>query len=295
MFNLVGTIELVLDIKATLGESPAWDHDNQLLYWVDILEKKVHIYNPVTKEKRCIILEKHIGAIAPKSTDVAVIALEDGFYFLNLRTEEVTCINNPETHIKNNRFNDGKCDAYGRFWAGTMDKSYVKGRGALYCLDTNLKVDKKLSSVGLSNGLTWSLDNKQLYYIDTLNRDVCCFEYNLNTGEIRNPVQIIKFAAHEGLPDGMTIDEEGMLWIAHWGGGKVSRWNPNTGKMLSAIDVPAINVTSCIFGGKDLDELYITTARDGLSAEQLQMYPYSGGLFKIQMNIKGIQTYSYKG
>lgn len=287
-------LELVLNIKASLGESPAWDHTNQILYWVDILEKKVHIFNPVTFENRSIILKKQIGAITPKTTDEAVVALEDGFYFLNIKTEEVSCINRPEIHMKNNRFNDGKCDAYGRFWAGTMDKSYIKGQGTLYCLDTDLIVKKKVGNVGLSNGLTWSIDNKYFYYIDTLNNDVICFNYDITTGEISNPVRIIMFPEHEGMPDGMTIDEEGMLWIAHWGGSKVSRWNPNTGKMISSIDVPAINVTSCIFGGKDLDELYITTARTGLSKEQLQMYPYSGGLFKIKLDIKGTATYSYK-
>lgn len=292
---VVGELELVLDVKATLGEGPCWDRAKQLLYWVDILEKKVNIFNPVTNENRAIQLEQYVGAIVPRNIDEAVLVLENGFYFLNYSTEEVILIDEPERHLENNRFNDGKCDAYGRFWAGTMDKSSAEEQGALYCLDTKRKVKKKLDKVGLSNGLAWSPDNKFMYHIDTLTKKVSCFNFNIETGDIENPIDIITFPEGEGFPDGMTIDEEGMLWIAHWGGSKVSRWNPKTGKQLTAIDIPALNVTSCVFGGKELNELYITTARTGLSEEQLNNYPLSGGLFRIKLDIKGSPTFSFRG
>ncbi|RXJ04651.1 SMP-30/gluconolactonase/LRE family protein [Anaerobacillus alkaliphilus] len=292
---MVRELELVLDIKATLGEGPCWDSKKQLLYWVDILEKRVYIFNPRTNENRCIQLNHYVGAIVPRNSGGAVLALEKGFYFLDTQTETLSLIDEPEKHIVNNRFNDGKCDANGRFWAGTMDKSYHKEQGALYCLNTNLAVKKQLSKVGLSNGLAWSPDNKFFYYIDTLTRKVVCFDFHLSTGEIENPREIIYFPEEEGMPDGMTIDEDGMLWIAHWGGSKVSRWNPKTGEQLTAIEVPALNVTSCTFGGKDLDELYITTARSGLNEDQLKEYPYSGGLFKIKTDVKGVQAYPFKG
>lgn len=295
VFGLVGVLELVLDVKATLGEGPCWDRERQLLYWIDILEKKIYIFNPHTNENHGIQLEQYIGAIVPRNIDEAVVALENGFYFLNYSTEKVTLINEPESHLINNRFNDGKCDAYGRFWAGTMDKSYVKEQGSLYCLDTNRKVEKKLSKIGLSNGMAWSPDNKFMYHIDTLSKKVSCFNYNLVTGDFENPIDIISFPEEEGMPDGMTIDEEGMLWIAHWGGSKVSRWNPKTGEQIGSIEVPALNVTSCTFGGKDLNELYITTAKSGLSEEQLKNYPLSGGLFRIKMYVKGSPSYSFKG
>ncbi|WP_449536340.1 SMP-30/gluconolactonase/LRE family protein [Ferdinandcohnia sp. Marseille-Q9671] len=292
---MVGELELVLDAKATLGEGPCWDSRKQLLYWVDVLEKKINIFNPVTNLNREIQLDQYVGAIVPRNLDEAVVVLENGFYFLHYSTEEVTLIDEPESHMKNNRFNDGKCDAYGRFWAGTMDKSYVEGQGALYCLDKDRNVHKKVTNVGLSNGIAWSPDNKFMYYIDTLTKKVCCFHFTIETGEIGNPIDIINFPEDEGLPDGMTIDEEGMLWIAHWGGSKVSRWNPKTGKQVGSVEVPALNVTSCVFGGKDLTELYITTARSDLSEEQLTKYPYSGGLFRIEMDIKGSPSYSFRG
>ncbi|RCW64979.1 SMP-30/gluconolactonase/LRE family protein [Saliterribacillus persicus] len=292
---MVGELELVLDVKATLGECPWYDSVKQLLYWVDILEKKVYIFNPVTNENRGIQLEQYVGAIVPRNRNEAILAMENGFYYFNFDTEKVIPIDEPESHLPNNRFNDGKCDAYGRFWSGTMNKFYAKEQGALYCLHTNMKVQKKIDKVGLSNGIAWSPDNKFMYYIDTLTKNVCCFNYNVETGDIDNPIDVIKFSDGEGFPDGMTIDEEGMLWIAHWGGSKVSRWNPVTGKQIDSIEVPALNVTSCTFGGENLNELYITTARTGLNKEQLNYYPFSGGLFRINTDVKGSKSYAFKG
>ncbi|WP_223701675.1 SMP-30/gluconolactonase/LRE family protein [Sutcliffiella deserti] len=292
---MAGKLELVLDVKAALGEGPCYDSIQQLLYWVDILEKKVYIFDPATNENRSIQLEQYVGAIVFTTRNEAVLALENGFNYLNFDTEKVTPIDEPEIHLPNNRFNDGKCDASGRFWAGTMNKFNDKGQGALYCLDTNLKVQKKLDKVGLSNGIAWSPDNKFMYHIDTLTKKVCRFNFNVETGDIDTPIDVIRFPDGEGSPDGMTIDEEGMLWIAHWGGSKVSRWNPATGQQIDSIEVPALNVTSCVFGGKDLNELYITTARTGLNKEQLNDYPLSGGLFRIKTDVKGSPSYAFKG
>jgi sugar lactone lactonase YvrE len=292
---MAGEVELILDIRAELGEGPSWDQEKQVLYWVDILEKKVNIFDPITNHNRQIQLEQFVGAIVPRNSDEAVIVLEKGFYVLNLMTGKVTLIDEPEVRKQDNRFNDGKCDVVGRFWAGTMSLSNVPEQGALYCLDTNLNVGKKLSGVGISNGIAWSPDNKWMYYIDTPTNKVVCFDINIETGDIDNPIDVIHFPEGEGSPDGMTIDEEGMLWIAHWGGSKVSRWNPKTGKQLQTIDIPALNVTSCTFGGKELNELYITTARTGMTEEQLARYPYSGGLFRIKMEVKGRPAYYFKG
>lgn len=294
MIGVVGVLELVLDVKATLGEGPCWDSNNQLLYWVDSLEKKVYFFNPVTRDNRVIQLDQYIGSIVPRNQNEAVLALENGFYSLNFDTEKLTLINEQESHLPNNRFNDGKCDANGRFWAGTMNNFYVKEQGALYCLHTNMKVQKKLDKIGISNGIAWSLDNKFMYYIDTLTKNIRRLNYNLATGDIENPIDIIRFPDGEGWPDGMTIDEEGMLWIAHWNDSKVSRWDSKTGNQISSIEVPAGNVTSCTFGGKDLNELYITTARTGLSKEQLNKYPLSGGLFKMKTDVKGSRSYGFK-
>ncbi|MGF9966320.1 SMP-30/gluconolactonase/LRE family protein [Bacillus rhizoplanae] len=286
---MLGELELVIDAKATLGEGPCWDYKKQQLYWVDILEKKVHSYNPITNENKTIFLEQMVGSVVPSESGNMILALENGFHWLNPDTEELQAIYDPESHLQDNRFNDGKCDPAGRFWAGTTDSVGISGEGALYCLDTDLTVKKKLEQVSTSNGLAWSLNHKYMYFIDTPTRKVVRFDYDIHTGHIKNPQDVIVIPKEEGFPDGMTIDEEGMLWIAHWGGSKVSRWNPVNGEQLLTIPIPALYVTSCTFGGSDLNELYITTARMHSTDSS------AGGVFRIKMNIRGCPTYQFNG
>ncbi|MGG2067488.1 SMP-30/gluconolactonase/LRE family protein [Bacillus sp. S14(2024)] len=286
---MLGELELVIDAKATLGEGPCWDSKKQLLYWVDILEKKVHIYNPITNKNKEIFVGQMVGSVVPRESGNMILALENGFHSLNPDTEELQAIYDPESHLQDNRFNDGKCDPAGRFWAGTTDSVGISGEGALYCLDTDLTVKKKLEQVSTSNGLAWSPNHKYMYFIDTPTRKVVRFDYDVHTGHITNPQDVIVISKEEGLPDGMTIDEEGMLWIAHWGGSKVSRWNPVNGEQLLTIPIPALYVTSCTFGGSDLNELYVSTARMHSTDSS------AGGVFRIKMNIRGCPTYQFNG
>lgn len=286
---MLSELELAIDAKATLGEGPCWDSKKRLLYWVDILEKKVHSYNPITNENKTIFLEQMVGSVVPSESGNMILALENGFHSLNPDTEELQAIYDPESHLQDNRFNDGKCDPAGRFWAGTTDSVGISGEGALYCLDTDLTVKKKLEQVSTSNGLAWSPNHNYMYFIDTPTRKVVRFDYDINTGHIKDPQDVIVIPKEEGLPDGMTVDEEGMLWIAHWGGSKVSRWNPVNGEQLLTISIPALYVTSCTFGGSDLNELYITTARMHSTDSS------AGGVFRIKMNIRGCPTYQFNG
>ncbi|PFZ04736.1 SMP-30/gluconolaconase/LRE domain protein [Bacillus pseudomycoides] len=288
---MLGKLELVIDAKATLGEGPSWDSKKHLLYWVDILEKKVHIYDRINGKNKSISLGQMVGSVVPRKSGGMVLALENGFYFLNPVTEEMEAIYDPESHLEENRFNDGKCDPCGRFWAGTTDSIGINGKGALYCLNTSLHIKKKLEEVSTSNGLAWSPDHMYMYFIDTPTRKVVRFDYDVHTGHIENPQDVIVIPKEEGLPDGMTIDEEGMLWIAHWGGSKVSRWNPKSGKQLLSIPIPALYVTSCTFGGSNLNELYITTAR--MNNTNPEIYPNAGGVFRMKTNIKGCPTYQF--
>ncbi|WP_078553538.1 SMP-30/gluconolactonase/LRE family protein [Bacillus alkalicellulosilyticus] len=288
-------VELIIDAKAQLGEGPSWDEKNSVLYWVDIISKKVNVYEPVSKTNKEVQLDEQVGAIVPREVGGAVVALETGFYTLDLKTGKSELIGDPEQSLLNNRFNDGKCDPVGRFWAGTMDQNARTGKGAFYCLDNDHRITKKLENVTISNGLAWSLDHAHLYYIDTPTKKIVRFEFNKDTAEIQNPIDIIHFSGDEGMPDGMTIDAEGMLWIAHWGGAKISRWNPNTGEQLNSISIPALNVTSCVFAGPDLMDLYVTTARVGMTESELEKFPNSGGVFKVNPGVKGTPTYSFKG
>jgi sugar lactone lactonase YvrE len=175
-----------------------------------------------------------------------------------------------------------------------MHKELHFGAGALYRVSPDFRGSKKISNTSISNGMAWSSDHTTFFYIDTPTHEVWRFDYKLETGEISNKSIAFSIPESYGSPDGMCIDSEDMLWIAHWGGNCVRRWNPNTGKVLEKIEVDAPHVTCCCFGGKDLDTLYITTARSGLSEARLEEFPSSGGLFVYRPGVKGTPINYFK-
>lgn len=282
------SVELLIDAKVTLGEGPFWDADAGVLYWLDILSGQVFIYDPATGRNKSVDVGEHVGTIVPRKDGGAIVALQCGVATLDLDTGTFDVKCDPEKDLPQNRFNDGKCDPAGRFWAGTLSYSVDEGAGSLYCVDTDFSVKRMVENVTVSNGVVWSLDEKVMYYIDSPTRCVDAFDYDKLLGEITNRRTVIRFDKRLGFPDGMTIDEEGMLWIAQWGSASVGRWDPAGGKMLAKIDVPAKEVTACALGGENLDELYITTAREHISEEELKDYPLSGGLFRVKVDVKGV-------
>jgi sugar lactone lactonase YvrE len=199
----------------------------------------------------------------------------------------------PESHPPSNRFNDGKCDPTGRFLAGTMAIDETPGSGSLYSLDQNLRVKQLLGGLSISNGMGWSPDYSTMYFIDSPTKQVVAFDYELNTGNISNRRVVVTIP--EGYPDGMTTDQEGMIWVALWAGFKVTRWNPRTGKLLQSISVPAPNVTSCTFGGSNMNELYITTARKDMDTAALDKYPKAGGVFRLKTDVIGMKNFEFLG
>ncbi|WP_207910184.1 SMP-30/gluconolactonase/LRE family protein [Anseongella ginsenosidimutans] len=277
-------VQLVLDAKATLGEGALWHPVEQKLYWVDIEGKQLHIYDPSTGEDRRLPTPGKIGTVVPVRTGEALVALQDGIYKMNTSTGEMDFLVNAEKDSAI-RYNDGKCDPAGRFWVGTMAGHE---EAALYRVDPDGRIHLLLDSVTCSNGIVWSADKKTMYYVDTPTMTVMAFGYDNATGNISHPRVAVKVPPGMGAPDGMTIDEDGKLWIAHWGGSCVARWDPLTGELLQKISVPGPHTTSCAFGGENLDILYITTARDGLSEEQLRDYPLSGGLFAVKPGVRGV-------
>lgn len=287
-------VELAAAEMALLGEGPSWDYVNSVLYWIDGLGCKVFIYNPETGKNRAINVNQYVGSIAPVKNGGLITALKGGFYFLDTETEHLSLLVNPEKGMERNRFNDGKCDSEGRFWSGSMSMDEKGGKcdfdptGALYRMDRYLSVDKVVDNVYLSNGLTWSIDNTEFYYIDTPRMQVDAFDYDSRSGGLSNRRKIIDFPHEEGFPDGMTIDQENMLWIGHYGGGRVSRWDPSSGKKIDEIYIPAVYVTSCTFGGSDTNDLYITTARVGMTQAELEKYPDAGGLFRVRLTVQGV-------
>ncbi|WP_051348491.1 SMP-30/gluconolactonase/LRE family protein [Peribacillus kribbensis] len=284
--------ELLINSACILGEGPFW-HDHKI-HWIDIKEKTLFTYKPSSSGSRSIKLHDYAGAVVPRQSGGWTAALRDGFYHIHANGE-AEFIADPESHLSDNRFNDGKTDQHGRFVAGTMSLSNEEKKGALYRLERDGSVHKMLDHVSLSNGLAWTHDGNTFYHIDTPTQKINAYDYNLDTGELSNGRTVIEVPPGEGAPDGMTIDTEGNLWVAHWGGGQVACWDPRTGKKLRSIELPVEQVTCCTFGGEEMNELFITTARDGLSQEDLEKQPLAGGLFHVKLDVKGYPVTPFRG
>lgn len=287
--------ELLLDAKAALGEGPSWDEPAGLLYWVDIEGKKLHGYEPDSGRTTTASFDKRIGAAVPRKSGGVVMAMEDGFYAYDPAKDGLVFLGNPEGRKPGTRFNDGKCDAAGRFWAGTMSLTGVPEQGALYCLEPDLSIRTVLDNISCSNGLAWSPDNRTMYYIDSPTKKVMSYDFELETGSIRNPRVVATVSEQGAVPDGMCCDAEGMIWVALWGGYGIRKWNPHTGELLLKLDVPAEQSSSCAFGGAGLDELYITSARVGIAEDKLREEPLNGGLFVYKPGVKGLPTFAFGG
>lgn len=295
--------ELLLDAKATLGEGPAWDEKSQTLYWVDILAKRIHAFKDGRDD--FLQMDEFVGCLAPRRDGGLVAALHASFVTLERGVvrngiphtpagyhpapQLLARVDEPAT----NRFNDGKCDPAGRLLAGTMDMDEKAASGNLYSLEAGKSPRKLLDGIRISNGLAWSPDYRIFYYIDTPTRQVRAFDYDLETGNISKSRVVVEILSGMGFPDGMTSDMEGRLWIAQWGGSRVSKWNPLTGQKEAEIAVPAPHVTSCVFGGPRRDILFVTTARVGLDESTLAQNPLSGGLFQIQTQTEGMPTFEF--
>jgi len=287
--------ELIFDAKAILGEGPVWDPGKQNLFWVDIEGCTLHCHDPVNAKNSRWDFDEMIGAAVPAEDGTLLLAMESGLatYHPESNTlRRLQVLENRDPHL---RCNDGKCDPNGNFWIGTMDKQCRPHRGNFYRVDAGLKATLQIENTSISNGMAWSPDHLHFYYIDTPNYEVVAYDFDRLTSDISNKRSLFKIPESCGGPDGMTIDREGMLWIAHWGGGCVRRWDPASGRILQEIKVDAPHVTSCCFGGMDLNMLYITTASSGLDGEGLRTAPTSGGLFCIETRVAGFPVTYFKG
>ncbi len=286
--------QVVLDCICELGEGPVWVAENQQILWLDIKKGRIHSYNRDTKTHHSFSVGEMIGCIAQRSSGSFIAGLENGIAFIDIENNSVQHIINPEEGI-GNRFNDGKCDAAGRFWTGTMSLQEEENKGNLYVMDADLSIKKKIENVTISNGLAWNADNSIMYYINTPTNYIFAFDYDIQTGNISNQRVVIDLTHEKGCADGMTIDEEGMLWIAFYGGWRVDRYDPSTGKLLQQILLPAENVTCCTFGGSGLDDLYITTATQGMNEQALKEQPDAGKLFVVEhIGVKGMLPQKFK-
>ena len=227
------------------------------------------------------------------------MCLQDGVYLFNIRDETLSLISDVEHEIENNRLNDGACDSRGTLWFGSMsmtanqENRAFEVTGSFYSLAPGGELKKHFGNVGISNGIAWNSNETIMYYVDSPTQCVVSYKFDGEKREIHEKKVVVEIPSNEGIPDGMTIDTEGMLWVAHFGGSRVSRWDPCTSQRLLEIQVPATNVTCPCFGGSDFSELYITTARTGLNKEQLEREPLAGSLFHVRPGYQGIQKYYF--
>jgi len=279
---------LIYPIRAIVGEGSLWDVVNQQLIWVDILDHKIYSFDPKNGSNKGYDLGQDIGTVVITESGQWAYAGQDGINFFNPKTGQIKEGPKPEENKQGNRFNDGKCDPRGTFWAGSMAYSATEGAGNLYEFDTKGDVIVRIKGTTMSNGLVWNSEATNFYFIDSLTYEIHEYNYNQNSGNISNKRVVAVMDKEVGLPDGMAIDDEDHLWIALFDGGKVVRMNPKTGKIVYEVIVPVPKVTSCTFGGINLNQLYITTASYLMEKDQLETYPLSGSLFTASVPFKGV-------
>lgn len=283
------------EFDAYLGEGPVWDERKNKLYWVDILSGRLMEYDPHQKTNLIFEIGEDLGAAVLREQGGFLLAARSGFLFFDPESGEKTPVIDPEPEFSNHRFNDGKCDPKGRLWAGTLSYDLTEGTGSLYCLQPGLEVVKKLDGLTIPNGMAWNSRRDQFYFIDSPTSTIFRFDYDEESGEISNRSVVRVMNSHEGSPDGMTIDEEDKLWVALYNGSKVIRIDPEDGKTLFEVHLPVPRITSCTFGGQQLDELYITTAREHMTEEEVREFPLSGSLFKAKVPFKGLPAVRFSG
>ena len=291
-------VEYVTGKGARLGECPVWDDLARALYWIDCTAPALHRLDPETGATADTGLDRVIGSFGlrrtPDDKGGAVAAFEDGFKYLDLSSGAAAAIVDPEAGRDENRFNDGRCDPGGRFWAGTMNRNMRAPTGSFYRLEPSGHADELFNDVSVTNGVAFGPDGRTLYFADSPKGVVLAFDLDPETGSLSNKRIFASADAVAGFPDGATVDADGCLWSARYMGGSVARFTPE-GKLDKVVELPVARVTSCVFGDPDLKTLYVTTASDGMSAEELNAQPLAGGLFAIRPGAQGVAEPRFAG
>jgi sugar lactone lactonase YvrE len=276
--------ECLLQADNELGEGPVWNPDEGALYWVDCVRRELLRNVPGEPEIKRWSLQRQPGSFAFCATSRLLLASRTGLGIFDLATGRESNIEAGQFDASKERFNDGKCDARGRFWTGTMDRALSQPVGSLYCVGSELtvsRVDAKFLT--LSNGMAWSPDSSAMYLCDSRPGAVLRYDFDLDSGTLSNRRVFIDFSGQPGRPDGCTVDIEGGLWVAEIGAGRVARYDPS-GRLERAVTLPISHPTSVAFGGARLDTLYITSMVHGSAQEQ---EPLAGALFVADPGVSG--------
>ena len=282
----------ILEVRAELGEGTLWDPVAQVLWWVDIWRKEIHCTDPVTRRDEVFPTPEYVGAVGVREKGGLVVSLVSGFHFFDPATGIFTPIVDPESDRPDTRFNDGKPDRQGRFWSGTVFEDPPRKTefcGALYRLDADLSCHRMVTGIGSSNGLAFSPDSRTMYFADSHGGFVWAWDFNAETGDIDRRRIFIDFRDTGGCADGATVDVEGCYWTTLPESGKLSRYDPD-GRLMRTIMMPTSIPTCCEFGGKDLDILYVTSAKLRKLTD-----PLAGALFALDVGVKGLPLPYFKG
>jgi sugar lactone lactonase YvrE len=290
------SVECVVREEAIVGESPVWCATESVLYWVDITGQKIHRFNPSTGVNDTMHLPEPVTALALRAKGGLVLSLKKDFARFDIATQKLTYLGNPEKDKPDNRFNDAKCDPQGRFWAGTMGNVHWDApTGALYRLDPDGSITCHQTDVICANGMGWSPDHRTMYFTESFRYAVYAYDYDAATGAISNRRVFASLGRDSGgFPDGLTVDAEGHVWSVHNALGKVVRYTPG-GQIEREVALPVPRPCGCIFGGERLDTLYITTARETLTPEQIAQYPLSGSVFAAVPGVRGLAEPYFAG
>jgi len=283
-------VELLDDCNNSLGEGITYSSSNNNLYWLDIGNvSKLYSLDLSSNKKEIFELPEIVTATSIKSQNELILATTNGLKLFNTSNKKFESVVNIENQQSLTRSNDGASDALGRFWFGTMQNNFDKNGngiplkeniGKLYKVDTNKKISVIEEDLGIPNTFVWSPDNTNFYFTDTLNGTILSYDFELESGELSNKKNFATF--DRGHPDGSTIDTDGCVWNCRWGGSCIVRFTPS-GKVDQIIEMPVQNITNCVFGGKDMKTLFITTASNE------DKNNLDGSLFSINLNYQGIE------
>ena len=281
--------EVVAGGNAILGESPLWSPAEAALYWADINNPTIHRLDPASGARERWPIETEIGSIGLAGPRRMVAGLRTGAHYVDLATGRIEPICDPEGEgrFNRNRMNDGKIDRAGRFWVGTMNDPGHQPLGTLYRIDKDGAAAPVLGGIRVPNALCWSPDSSVMYFTDSYSHQIWAFDFDLATGAMENKRVFAAIAEETGVPDGATVDADGFVWCAHMFGSRVSRYAPD-GSLDRAIALPVPQVTSCAFGGADLETLYITTASLRMDRAALAEQPLAGALFAVDPGVRGL-------
>ena len=293
--------ESIIDVKLKLGEGIIWDNDNYILFWVEMIEpSSIFKWEYKTNRLSKYDMPEMVTALSLINNKELLVACKKSISIFNYKSQKLSKLIDIEKDIPNNRLNDAGTDAKGRFWFGTMQNTITEAgellpinndTGAIYSIDENLNLNQFENNLACTNTFVWNNKNDLMYFTDSTSKNIYKYRYNLEEGKIYNKSVFVKIDEN-ATPDGSAIDTEDHLWTCFYGSGKIIRFKPNS-EIDSIYNIPALGVTNCIFGGENMETLYVTTGRMNFSKDQLKNYPLSGNIFKIETGVVGKSDNNY--